>query len=225
MKWRQELGPGVAVAVVEVPLLFEAAMEDAFDATVAVVADDGIRDQRLTERGQPGLEGREARQMGLRVPDQRVTDILRMIGQQARAMGARLSDLEALRPALERLDRQIPGALVDLLSRALVPSPPIETSVSQPCARASATRYSSLRVLLPPYASPLLQSSRLAHSLAPPRCFVSRSRGWTGDGPNMSGWRAKESRRMGTRYVCDGSSRPDITGTRRACAGCSSPEC
>lgn len=63
LKWRQELGPGVAVAVVEVPLLFEAAMEDAFDATVAVVADDGIRDQRLTERGQPGLEGREARQI------------------------------------------------------------------------------------------------------------------------------------------------------------------
>jgi dephospho-CoA kinase len=63
LRWRQELGPGVSVAVVEVPLLFEAAMEDAFDATVAVVADDGIRDQRLTERGQPGLEGREARQM------------------------------------------------------------------------------------------------------------------------------------------------------------------
>ena len=29
-------------------------------------------------------------------------------------------------------------------------TPPIETSVSQPLARASATRYSSLRVLLPP---------------------------------------------------------------------------
>jgi hypothetical protein len=29
-------------------------------------------------------------------------------------------------------------------------TPPIDTSVSQPCASASATRYSSLRVLLPP---------------------------------------------------------------------------
>ena len=38
-------------------------MEDAFDATVAVIADDGLRDTRLRERGQGGLEGREARQL------------------------------------------------------------------------------------------------------------------------------------------------------------------
>lgn len=63
LEWRQNLGPNVAVAVVEVPLLFEAAMEDAFDATVAVIADDGIRDARLRERGQAGLEGREGRQL------------------------------------------------------------------------------------------------------------------------------------------------------------------
>jgi dephospho-CoA kinase len=63
LEWRQSLGPDVDVAVVEVPLLFEAAMEDAFDATVAVVADDGIRDARLRERGQAGLEGREDRQL------------------------------------------------------------------------------------------------------------------------------------------------------------------
>jgi dephospho-CoA kinase len=62
-EWRQSLGPDVPVAVVEVPLLFEAAMEDAFDATVAVVADDRIRDARLRERSQGGLEGREARQL------------------------------------------------------------------------------------------------------------------------------------------------------------------
>jgi dephospho-CoA kinase len=63
LEWRQGLDPDVEVAVVEVPLLFEAAMEDAFDATVAVVADDGLRDTRLRERGQGGLEGREARQL------------------------------------------------------------------------------------------------------------------------------------------------------------------
>jgi hypothetical protein len=40
--------------------------------------------------------------------------------------------------------------------------PPMVTSVSQPCASASGIRYSSLRVLLPPKARPLLQSSRLA---------------------------------------------------------------
>jgi dephospho-CoA kinase len=55
--------PAVKVAVVEVPLLFEAAMEDAFDATVAVVAADEVRESRLRERGQPGLEGREERQL------------------------------------------------------------------------------------------------------------------------------------------------------------------
>ena len=38
-------------------------MEDAFDATLAVVADDEIRDRRLRERGQAGLEGREERQL------------------------------------------------------------------------------------------------------------------------------------------------------------------
>lgn len=63
LRWRRELGPGVEVAVVEVPLLFEAAMEGAFDATVAVIADDSLRERRLAERGQPGLEGREGRQL------------------------------------------------------------------------------------------------------------------------------------------------------------------
>lgn len=63
MQWRAELDPEIEVAVVEVPLLFEAAMEGAFDATLAVVADDGVRETRLAERGQPGLAGREDRQL------------------------------------------------------------------------------------------------------------------------------------------------------------------
>jgi dephospho-CoA kinase len=61
--WRNRLEPGTEVAVVEVPLLFEAAMEDAFDATVAVVAEDRVREQRLRERGHAGLAGREDRQL------------------------------------------------------------------------------------------------------------------------------------------------------------------
>jgi dephospho-CoA kinase len=61
--WREGLGPGVEVAVVEVPLLFEAGMEGAFDETVAVIATDAVREGRLGERGQPGLEGREGRQL------------------------------------------------------------------------------------------------------------------------------------------------------------------
>src|SRR5205823_11977917 len=74
-------------------------------------------------------------------------------------------------------------------------TPPIETSVSQPCARASAARYSSFRTLLPPYASPELQSSRFAQiSTSPPRCSLNRSSRCTGDGPNSSGTRAKLSK-------------------------------
>jgi dephospho-CoA kinase len=63
LEWRSALGEGVAVAVVEVPLLFEAAMEGAFDATAAVIASDPVREERLAARGQPGLAGRESRQL------------------------------------------------------------------------------------------------------------------------------------------------------------------
>jgi dephospho-CoA kinase len=77
LEWRQNLGPGVEVAVVEVPLLFEAAMEDAFDATVAVVADDGVRDARLRERGQAGLEGREDRQLDQAEKERRADHVIR----------------------------------------------------------------------------------------------------------------------------------------------------
>jgi dephospho-CoA kinase len=61
-EWAAALEPA-AVGVVEVPLLFEAAMEDAFDAIVCVVAADAVRRERLAARGQGGLEGREARQL------------------------------------------------------------------------------------------------------------------------------------------------------------------
>ena len=77
LEWRQSLGPDVAVAVVEVPLLFEAAMEDAFDATLAVVADDALRDARLRERGQDGLEGREERQLGQAEKERRADHVIR----------------------------------------------------------------------------------------------------------------------------------------------------
>jgi dephospho-CoA kinase len=79
-QWRQNLDPGIGVAVVEVPLLFEAAMEGVFDATVAVIADDGIRDQRLRERGQAGLEGREKRQLDQAEKARRADHVIRNEG-------------------------------------------------------------------------------------------------------------------------------------------------
>jgi dephospho-CoA kinase len=77
LEWRQGLGPDVEIAVVEVPLLFEAAMEDAFDATLAVIADDERRDARLRERGQAGLEGREDRQLDQAEKERRADHVIR----------------------------------------------------------------------------------------------------------------------------------------------------
>jgi dephospho-CoA kinase len=57
------LGEETALAVVEVPLLFETGMEGAFDATIAVVASDEVRAERAGARGTAELEGREARQL------------------------------------------------------------------------------------------------------------------------------------------------------------------
>lgn len=62
-EWRAGIGADVALGVVEVPLLFEAAMEDAFDVTVAVVADDETRAGRAGLRGTELLEGRSERQL------------------------------------------------------------------------------------------------------------------------------------------------------------------
>jgi dephospho-CoA kinase len=102
LEWRQSLDPGVAVAVVEVPLLFEAAMEDAFDATVAVVAEDAIRDARLRERGQGGLGGREDRQLGQAEKERRADHVIRN--------DASLDELESeVRKLIEELQAKEPG--------------------------------------------------------------------------------------------------------------------
>jgi dephospho-CoA kinase len=61
--WRTSLGAATEFGVVEVPLLFEAAMADAFDVTVAVVADEGTRRARAEARGDTLVEERAARQL------------------------------------------------------------------------------------------------------------------------------------------------------------------
>ena len=48
--WRAEVGDD-RVAVVEVPLLFESGMENVFDRTIAVVADEAVRERRAAARG------------------------------------------------------------------------------------------------------------------------------------------------------------------------------
>src|SRR5436190_20259511 len=60
--WVVGLPPHTSLAVVEVPLLFETGMENGFDATIAVVADDRTRAERAGARGTELLEGRSGRQ-------------------------------------------------------------------------------------------------------------------------------------------------------------------
>ena len=64
--WRQDveaLDPAPPAAVVEVPLLFESGMEHGFDATIAVVVDEGVRAERAASRGHRAVDERAARQL------------------------------------------------------------------------------------------------------------------------------------------------------------------
>ncbi len=100
LAWREALGDEVEVAMVEVPLLFEAAMEGAFDATAAVIAADPIREERLAARGQPGLEGRESRQLDQDEKARRADHVIRNDGSLEdleREVGALLREEGAAR--------------------------------------------------------------------------------------------------------------------------------
>jgi dephospho-CoA kinase len=65
-EWRGEVDasdPPPRAAVVEVPLLFESGMETAFDATIAVIADEDIRAGRAAARGHASVAERAGRQL------------------------------------------------------------------------------------------------------------------------------------------------------------------
>ena len=74
--WRKQVGaldPPPRLGVVEVPLLFEAGMDAAFDATIAVVADEAVRAERAGGRGHTAVDERAARQLSQREKSQRAT--------------------------------------------------------------------------------------------------------------------------------------------------------
>jgi dephospho-CoA kinase len=76
VEWRAEVdarSPAPLAAVVEVPLLFEADMDDVFDATIAVVADEPLRSRRAAERGHAAVDERTARQLRQDEKAQRAT--------------------------------------------------------------------------------------------------------------------------------------------------------
>jgi len=65
-EWRAaelERNPPAAALVVEVPLLFESEMGAAFDATIAVIADEDVRSERAAGRGHEAVDERVARQL------------------------------------------------------------------------------------------------------------------------------------------------------------------
>jgi dephospho-CoA kinase len=77
--WRAELSrrdPSPRAAVVEVPLLFEADMEGAFDATIAVIADEDVRATRAAKRGHAALDERGARQLTQQEKADRATHVV-----------------------------------------------------------------------------------------------------------------------------------------------------
>jgi dephospho-CoA kinase len=95
--WVVGLPPHTALAVVEVPLLFEVGMEDEFDATIAVVAGDEVRAERAAARGTDLLEGRSGRQLSQDEKEARATFVIRNDGD----LDALERRLEELRPRLE----------------------------------------------------------------------------------------------------------------------------
>jgi dephospho-CoA kinase len=98
--WREELeraNDRPDVAVVEVPLLFEAGIENAFDATVAVVAQEETRRRRATDRNHRGVAGRTARQLSQEEKARRADFVVRNDGTLEELEQSMREVLEALR--------------------------------------------------------------------------------------------------------------------------------
>lgn len=92
--------PQPRAAVVETPLLFEAGLESAYDATVAIVADEDIRAQRAAARGHAAVDERAARQLSQQEKAARATYVV--------ANSGTVEELElALTDVLEKLGTTI----------------------------------------------------------------------------------------------------------------------
>ncbi len=90
------LRPAPRVAVVEVPLLFEAGMEGGFDATIAVVAREETRRQRASRRGHALADERASRQLSQEEKAGRATFVVRndgTVGEMRRELAEVLAKL------------------------------------------------------------------------------------------------------------------------------------
>jgi dephospho-CoA kinase len=101
-EWGTALPPDTSFAVVEVPLLFEAGMEDAFDATVCIVAGEGARSKRAQERGTELFDERGGRQLAEEEKAARATYVVRNDGTLEELQ----AELAALAPKLAALERR-----------------------------------------------------------------------------------------------------------------------
>jgi dephospho-CoA kinase len=72
--------PPPVAAVVEVPLLFESGMEEAFDHTLAVVADEEVAEERAASRGHTAVASRTGRQLPQEEKAQRADFVVRNDG-------------------------------------------------------------------------------------------------------------------------------------------------
>jgi dephospho-CoA kinase len=94
-EWREQVAtsePPPRALVVEVPLLFEADMEGAFDHTIAVITSDHIRAERTGDRGHAGVESRNSRQLSQKEKAERAEYVVENDGS-----------LDALRETLSEL--------------------------------------------------------------------------------------------------------------------------
>lgn len=101
ISWREEQDraePRPRAAVVEVPLLFEAGMEAAFDMTIAVVADEAVRSERAGARGHRGVESRTSRQLSQDEKARRADVVVRNDGtleELEKALSSALANMES----------------------------------------------------------------------------------------------------------------------------------
>ena len=68
--------------MVEVPLLFESEMDGLYDATIAVVSEEGVRARRAAQRGHALADERAARQLTQEEKAARATFVVRNDGSE-----------------------------------------------------------------------------------------------------------------------------------------------
>ncbi len=88
----RERVPPPPAAVVEVPLLFEAGLQDAYDATIAVLAAEEVRSERAAARGHEHVGERDARQLSQEEKASKATYVVRNDGT-IDELRAQLSDV------------------------------------------------------------------------------------------------------------------------------------